>query len=151
MNIWVTYSRRKSHCASECGLPIKAGDPIVVAKHFKEVSDTKRITLYFYKHFDCWVKDAQMYLQQNPFVAAGNHTGRPKTMNLSEEDKATRLKLLQRKACLDQQLRKKLKIAEPELKDLESIARIQSQLAGVTLEIAQVGGIPTSWIEDMLN
>lgn len=103
-----------------------------------------------YYHPQCWMDQGMDYLTLHPYVAVGtkssNNVRGPKC-NLTDEQKVIRRKLWCKRASLIQR-KKRLKTPYPD--NALMLADIESKLCGVMLEIAEVGGIPKKWIEDIL-
>ena len=108
--------------------------------------DTHKYTSIRHYHPQCWLDDAMDYLSRNPYTPHGNR-GRP-TKDLTPEQRVRRTKLLMAKAALEQQKRK---VSSPEPHRTAILARIDSKMCGIMLEVAQVGGIPKSWIQKLID
>ena len=142
MDVWYSWCKRSAEC-NWCHKPIDTASPIVVKKLWRKGDPgSRRINLKFYYHPQCAMDEGMDYLATHPYTS-GPHKRGPKSSILSEDDKLQRLKLLRRKASLDQR-KKKLKMDYPDR--LLKEAHIDEKIADLMIEIAQVGGIPHSWI-----
>jgi len=141
---YITWCPKSAKCPW-CEQDTVVATPVVMV-YFNNRREGKKYNVKKIYHPDCWLAQGLDYLKMNPYSAKGNR-GRP-TKNMSVEDKSIRLKLLQKKAALEQE-KKRLKTPYPERLLLES--KLDEKIAAVMLEIAGKGGIPKKWLEKILN
>ncbi len=149
-NVCITWCRRVSEC-QWCHEDINAGDPTVMVFFWNKGSDGHRWNVKKFYHVNnshnrcCWIEQGLDHLKLNPYQPLGNRG--PKS-DLTPEIQILRKKLIGKRSSLIQR-KKNLKTPWPQSADM--IASIDNQLAGVILEISEVGGIPKSWVEDLLR
>lgn len=144
MDVWFTHCQRKAKC-KWCEQPIEKATPMVITRLWRKGDENSRrwnITNYY--HPNCYLAQGMDYLETHPYSPRGNR-GRPK-IQLSEEDKRKRYLLLRRKAALEQRKRK-LKTSYPD--NALMIARIDTQIIEICMEITLVGGVPKGWVEKL--
>lgn len=144
MDVWFTHCQRRAKCRW-CEKPIEKSKPMVITRLWRKGDENSRkwnITNYY--HPECYLAQGLDYLERNPYSPRGNR-GRPK-LHLSEEDKRKRYLLLRKKAALDQRKRK-LKTSYPD--SALMVARIDAQIVEICMDIALVGGVPKSWVEQL--
>jgi hypothetical protein len=144
MDTYVTHCTKRATCASKCGKPILLSDPMVICRVWTGTNGKPRIHYQYYKHFECWISDARMYLELHPYRDTGSKRG-TKPMALSPEDAALRHKLLTHKASLEQRIQK-LNTTLPGY--YERVEKLYNQIFGLYARIASVGGIPASWLAE---
>jgi len=88
----------------------------------------------------CWLEQALVHLDTQEYA---EKRGR-KALPLSPEVRKARLRLLQRRARVMQQLRVEAEKA-PEVRNIERIIILGGQLADIQTEIQPLGGAPKSW------
>lgn len=143
-NVCMTWCHRTAKCRW-CEKPIEAGTPIVRV-FFWHKGNPKERTLNFtsYFHPKCWIEQGLDYLKRNPYTPYK----RGRKAEISDDQRRQRYLLLRRKAALEQRKRK-LKSDFPDRVLVE--ARIDAQISQIMVEIAKVGGVPKSWIRDLLH
>ena len=144
MDVWFTWCQRRAKCRW-CEQPIEKGKPMVITKLWRKGDENSRkwnITNYY--HPECYLAQGMDYLERNPYSPRGNR-GKPK-LQLSEEDRRKRYLLLRKKAALEQRKRK-LKTSYPD--NALMLARIDTRIVEICMDIALVGGVPKSWVEQL--
>jgi len=135
-NVSIAWCHRTAQC-KWCENPIESGTAMVSVFFWNKGNEEKRgWNSKYYYHPDCWVAQGLDYLERNPYVP---NPGR-KRMELEPEQKAKRLKILRRKASLEQRRQKATGLM---------LAHIETLIAGLLEEIVEVGGIPKSWPETL--
>jgi len=136
-NVSIAWCHRVARC-KWCENDIVAGTPMVSVFFWNKGNEEKRgWNSKYYYHPDCWVSQGLDYLDRNPYVP---YPGR-KRVEMEPEMKSKRLKILRRKASLEQRRRN--------TEDPLMLAHIETQIAGLLPEIAEAGGIPKSWLETL--
>src|SRR3989304_2466875 len=104
MNVWVTVTRKRSKCM-HCGKMIETGDYQVVCQYFMKLAHssrtwTKRMRLHAKKPY-CWVERAvtEVSSRPAPLETRGRHS-----LEMSDEVKSLRLKVMRRRASAKQRL-----------------------------------------------
>jgi len=101
--------------------------------------EKRGINAKFYYHPQCWVAHGLDYLKMNPYVPYTRH----KETKLTEDEMRTRHLLLRKKAKIDQRRRG----LNPSRFDYGLVmAQLDTRVAELMVEIAQVGGIPKKWM-----
>lgn len=136
IQIWITWCRRQATCRY-CELPIEVGNPLVRGQSRQKAAEWK-VKLFW--HPECWLKDGLQYLEQHPYSAKSQ--GRPK-LQLDEDSKAARKKLITRRAQILYNIREQLENGETELS--ESLLVEVSKIVQFYREIEVLGGAPKSW------
>ena len=134
--VWISWCKKKSTCVS-CGELIEARQPMVYSKFKGE-----RHPILLRNHLHCWVKDALDWLEKHPYKHHGG-AGRPK-LNLSDEQKKSRLKLLMARNNIVYKQRR-LAMLRPELAIAKQTA-IQEKIYAICIQLASLGGAPKSWL-----
>ena len=135
--VWVAWCKKKSICKT-CNELILSGLPMVYVR----IRDTNRPYPYtMRKHLHCWLADAIDWLEKNPYTRV-NSPGR-KRLQLSDEDRKIRLKLLRRRALLVFRQRV-LAYNNPKLA-ADKIGKMQEKVDIIVKDICKVGGVPKSW------
>lgn len=111
--------------------------------------DGRRFNVKRYYHLEhegvhCWEEQGLDYLKRNPYVSKVT----PCRIKLNAEDSRKRLLILKRKARLDQQ-RRGLNTANENY--LTRCLELDAKVAALMQEILPVGGIPKSWISELLS
>lgn len=149
-NVTVSWCTRQAQCRW-CEQPVEAGTPMVSVFFWNRGVDGKRgwnVKHHYHllrsdgKH--CWDEQGLDYLKLNPYVPYI----RGRRMKLSKKDSRSRLLILKRKAELDQR-RRNLKPDAPEY--TLRLAVIEAKVAGLAAEILDYGGMPKSWMEELLR
>ena len=136
-NVSIAWCHRTAQC-KWCENQIEASTPMVSVFFWNKGNEANRgWNSKYYYHPNCWVAQGLDYLERNPYVPG---PGR-KRVEMEPEKKAIRLKILRRKASLEQRRRN--------TEDPLMLAHIETQIAGLFEEIIEVGGIPKSWLETL--
>ena len=144
MDVWWTWNKRQADCCY-CKQPITVATPMVVKKLCRKGDvDSRRINLTFYMHPECYMVEGFDYLLMNPYSSGVSRRG-PKSVLTPEQRRQRRL-ILMRRASLVQR-KKKLKTVYPDRLLLE--AKLDEQLVDLMVEIAPVGGVPVSWLQQL--
>ena len=150
IDIWVSKCRRTAKC-NHCGQDIKLGEPVVRGRLWRQYEDRQSEAKKWVRNFRwharrstdglcCWIEQALVHLGTQKYV---EKRGR-KPLVLSPEVRKARLRLLQRRARVMQQLRLEAEKA-PEVRDIERIITLGGQLTDLQIEIQPIGGVPKSW------
>jgi len=142
MDVWWKWARRQADCC-HCNLPIAVSSPMVIKKLWRKGDENnRRVNIRFYYHPECYMAEGFDYLTMNPYTAGTRKRG-PKSSLTPEQQRARRLILMRRASLL--QRKRKLKSPYPDRLLME--ARIDEKLTDLMIEIAPLGGIPTSWLK----
>ena len=127
----------------ECGLDI-CHDPI------KKGARIFRGSWYFKKrksirswHFDCYVLQASLYLDDNPFVSRSTNGPGRKKLDLSLADRRTRTYLIVRGSQLRRDMRDTVDVGLPGYQ--ERLAELTERYWVLAERLKEVGGVPKSW------
>lgn len=143
MDVWFTWCRRPATCCY-CKEQVETTTPMVVKKMWRKGDEnSRRVNLIFYYHPLCHYVEGLDYLMMHPYTC-GEKRGPKQVMQLTPEDARSRYLLLRKKASLEQRKRE-LKAHFPD-RELHC-AQIDLEIMSVWTEIAQVGGIPKSWLK----
>ena len=149
-NVTINWCQNQAKC-KWCEQPIPVGTPMVTVFFWNKGDEGKRgwnIKHYYHLRTEeevagglpqCWCEQGLDWLKRNPYVS--KRTGR-KRIELTWEERQRRLRMLKRKASLEQRRR------ALEEDDVLGHAHIDTKVAELMLEIAMVGGIPKSWLEE---
>lgn len=144
MDIWMTWCQKTAKC-KHCEKPIEVGDPMVRGKFWRKHGQLTKWSFPFYWHVQCWVDQGMEQLRRHPRISRykGGVSSWAKygVRELSDEDKATRISLLQKRANIVQRMRKAAIEG-----NLDLLIDLQSRLDGLIPEIEKVGGVPKSWM-----
>lgn len=132
-----TWCNRKTECAY-CKKDIDIATPMFIKKVW---SSKRKRQFRFPYHFLCWIEEALSYLQEHPYEAAA---GRRK-LDLTDEEKKLRRKLLARRASIRQRIRKWEEIADERTQG--KIRDLLSKELEIVDQIKEVGGVPERWKE----
>jgi hypothetical protein len=105
------------------------------------VGPEQRYTILGHYHLNCYLLQANYYLDNNPMVAS-NPNGRPHIQGLTEEQRKQRQAILVKRSSLEQRKRK-LKTPYPERWQYE--VEINKQIAELAIELIVLGGVPEGW------
>lgn len=86
----------------------------------------------------CWVEQGVAEVSKRVIV----ETRGKRKLELSEEDKIARFKILRRRAAVVQRIRKEM---SSEVQSIDRIIHLGGQLNKLKEEVEQVGGVPRSW------
>lgn len=86
----------------------------------------------------CWVEQGVAELSKRVIV----ETRGKRKLELADEVKVARFKILRRRAAVVQRIRKEM---SSELQSIDRIIHLGGQLNKLKEEIEQVGGVPKSW------
>ena len=140
MDVWITWNRKVATC-HYCDKPITVATPMVKAKWWRKKSGSAAKWSYrMYWHPQCWLDEALQYLKQHPYVPRS--TGRPK-LQLSEEVRQARAKLIRQRARLVYQLKETVENGSG-----AKTEHILNKLLELCMKIEPLGGIPKSWLGD---
>jgi hypothetical protein len=130
---------QKSCTCKYCNNPIDSGTPEVsVFYRSKEGRTWNAAVLY---HPECWLAAGLQFLKDNPFIP---EQPEPDRQELTEQQKTQRKGILRKYASLRQRQRK-LKVDNPRYPVL--YANLEAQIAGLMIELLQLGGIPKKWAD----
>lgn len=141
-NVTMSWAQHRALC-DWCSKPVNSGEEIIKVFFWNAGNpDGKRFyNIKKYYHPDCWMEQGREYLRTHPYISS--HKGKDR-MEITDEQRAQRNKILKRKAALE--LRKRnITPDNPRAKVIE--AGIDRQISELVVEIALLGGIPTKWIE----
>ncbi len=136
MDVWVTYSKRKSLCPY-CNSYVTAGNPVLITQQYNKGPGGKRFRSRKYWHPNCWMDNAMYKLSQNAYPG---RPGRPRMLQLSPEDSAKRLAILRKRARCIQRLKIAIKNGS-----VDTIIRLSEAIENTKEEIKPYGGVPKSW------
>ena len=140
MDVWVTRASRKTKCVY-CGENLVKGEPMVKGKSWRKGGKAKKWVSYYRWHIKCWEEQALKWLENHP-PAVREKSGGRKKMDLPDEARIARNKLLQRYAFITYQQRQSAKKNPIEL---ERILKLEVFRQQVIEEIRQYGPVPTKW------
>ena len=152
MDIWIARLNKTAIC-SDCGMPIKAGEPCVFGRIWttrsgegvdKPTKWVKKLYWHVRRPDDgrcCWIEQGIIAMEKRGYV---ERRGR-KALGLSEEDKLKRIAILRRRARVMQRLRFETMLP-PEQQDVDKVIHLGGQLGNLKEEIQLVGGVPKSWV-----
>ena len=145
-NVCITWCYREAKCPW-CDLAIKVATPCVSVFFWRKGNpEIRGYNIKRFYHPECWIDQGLDYLKMNPYTPRGEKRG-PKT-TLTIEQKAARMKLLRKKAMLEQQKRR-IKSSYPD--SLLTASRIDDKIMNVMLDIYKVGGIPPRWKQCLID
>lgn len=146
-NVYMNWCQRKATC-KWCEKTVEAGTPMVNVFFWNKGREgAPKWNVKWYYHPQCWVEQGLDYLKMNPYVSKNIREGITKLSQLSEKEQKHRITLMRRKAALDQR-RKNIKAGYPDRILVE--ARLDKQVAEIMVKIAEVGGIPPKWLDNLL-
>lgn len=130
MNVWMRKCRKQAVCRY-CKQPILNKDFMVVGQHRKGKWRFNR-----YWHPECWIIQAKQKVEGKEY----QETRGCKKMEIGEEDRKKRFKILARRASVLQ----RIKIAVGK-EDYVNIVHLGEMLEKLREEIEPLGGIPAAW------
>jgi len=141
---------RKQATCKYCPNPIPKGEYMVMVRFYKSVwgPKIKEMTGTIYQrwaftwrfHTQCWIDQAIAALEKREIV----ETRGRKKLEMTDEIRAARLKILMRRAAVTQRIRRE--IAKPaEEQDIDRVIHLGDSLNKLRKEIEQCGGVPESW------
>jgi len=139
MDIWMTWTKRKTKC-KYCEQPIITATPMVTGRLYKKAAG-KNISLRFYWHPQCWLEQGINYLSLHPYTATGR--GRKK-LGLEPAAKRQRYLLLRRHAALTQRIWR-IKEGKGFPDNVLKIIGLEAGQKELAAQIELVGGIPKKW------
>ena len=143
-NVCMAWAKRQATC-HYCNQPIEVATPEVVVFYWNKGQEGRRFNVKQYYHPQHWVEQGLDYLKMNPYEAASK--GR-EPMALTTEQRTRRRSLLTKKASLEQR-KQRLKAPYPERLLYE--AKIDQEIASLMLQMQEVGGVPESWIDRLME
>ena len=148
MNITATYAtRRINQCggdpkynASGCGGTIDKEERIFKAGWWYQ---KRYMTKYW--HFDCYVEGSKLYLDTHPFVdkTPGRNGGRPKTLDLTEEQKKQRAYLGMKASKMRKERFHVVDVGLPGWQG--KLGELDIEYQKLRPQYEQCGGVPKSW------
>ena len=114
----------------------------------KDIETATPVVSVFFKHKDkswnarygyhpaCWIQNGLDYLKANPYITV------PEKIELSDNDKIIRDKLIRKHASLKQRL---VKLDKSSPKYYILVAKIEAQIAQLIVDILPLGGVPKKW------
>lgn len=141
-NVSMRWCGAPARC-QECPDSIGEGEPVVVVFFWNKGSDNRKWNRKFYYHPQCWVNQGLDYLRRNPYI----HKKRGPKVTLSEEDRRQRYLLVRRFHALEQR-KQKIKADYPDRLLIES--RLDEQMLGLVIQMANYGGAPTTWLTKII-
>ena len=137
-NVTISWCEHNAKCGW-CPERIGTGTAMVSVFYWnKGTTEHKGFNTITYFHPQCWVEQGLDYLKRNPYVPYVR-----KRSKLEPEQRKMRSILLRRKCSIEQR-RRKIKPDDTD-KVLKEI-RLDRQVTDLMMEIAQVGGIPKTWL-----
>ncbi len=143
--VYMQWNRRIAECAYGCCKPIEVKQPVVIVFFWRRGDDDHAYNIKKYYHPECWLAQGMDYLRVHPYQAEGERGPKCK---LTPEQHTKRGLILRQVGALKQR-RKAVKEQEPARRSL-LLARIDAAIAAKMLEIAEVGGIPKRWVEEII-
>jgi len=141
-NVTMRWCRKKAIC-KWCEQPVEIGTPMVAVMFWnKGNKDNRSWNVQNCYHPDCWVRQGLDYLERNPYVP---HV-RVRTLKLDPEVKKKRLVLMRQFHALNQR-KNNIKVDYPDSLLVEQ--RLTRQMIDIMLDVANLGGIPKSWVEKL--
>lgn len=136
MNVWIRKARKRSDCYY-CKKPVETGEYQVVCQWFMKVKSRfwEKKMLF---HPQCWIDRAVAELETKFIV----ETRGKERMQLSDDDRVKRVKILARRASMMQRLSVKMGVKPV---DFSKVDRLLDKMEGLKGEIELVGGVPKSW------
>ena len=140
MDIWATRCVKRCRCYY-CGEDIIKGTPMVKGKSWRKHTDkggeVKKWCRTFRWHPNCWMEQAVKSVENSPERKMGR-----KSLDLTEEQKKVRYRLLHRYAFITFQQRKSGMKEHP---DLARILKLEVFRQQIIEEIKDYGGVPPKW------
>ncbi len=145
--VYMAWNRRIAECAYGCCKAIEVKQPVVIVFFWRRGDDDHaRYNIKKYYHPECWLAQGLDYLRVHPYQAAGDRG--PKRTLTPEQHK--RRGLILRQVGAIKQRRKNIREQDVAKRTL-LLARCDAAIASKMLEIAEVGGIPKRWIEEIIG
>ena len=152
MEIYVTICRKTIEYCSYCSEPIELDELIVCGKLWRrkvtEEGEPRRWIANFRWHArrkrdgqNCWIQSAIEFLERNPVV----ETRGRKSLQLPEDIKLARLKILRQRARTVARLKELMLDNLVDQRDIDEIIRIGSKIEEMKEKILPLGGLPKSW------
>jgi hypothetical protein len=144
-SVTMQWCRREAKC-KWCDQPIETGTPMVTVFYWNRSPEThKRWNTSFYYHPQHWLDSGMDYLMLNPY-SPGERRGPKPRLNLTAEERKSRLALLRKKATLDQRFRQ----VDPTRWDyIAATTRLKIKVLDCITLIAPLGGVPDGWLDDI--
>jgi len=130
VNVWIAQCRKRTPCAF-CGEDINCGEYMAVGVYYRGKWRHRKSW-----HPQCWIDEGIDYAQRNPKP----ETRGRKTLQLKDEDRKRRFRILARRASIIQ----RAKIAYSK-GNFNALAKYGEQLEQLKEEIKPLGGVPESW------
>ncbi len=156
MDIWVKRAYRPTKC-DYCQQYVATGDYLVCGKLWLTKSEASAtltarkwlLRKYWHLHspdgIHCWEEQAKYYIDRKP-KPIKSPAGRKK-LELTNEDKRARGKILNRRSTITQRIRAEWE--KPlELIDYDEIVHLGTMLKKCKEEIEPLGGVPKSWLDN---
>jgi len=152
MDIWIARLNKTATC-SDCGMPIKTGEPCVFGRIWtvrsgegveKPTKWVKKLYWHVRREDDgkcCWIEQGIIAMMKRGYV---ERRGR-KALGLPEEDKLKRIAILRRRARVMQRLRAEVELPSKQ-QNVDRAIHLGAQLGKLKEEIQLVGGVPKSWV-----
>lgn len=131
MNIWMSVCKKRAKC-HYCPEPINSGEYMVVAGFRRG-----KWYLRHSWHPQCWIDQAIVELERRGPM---EETRGRKKMNVPDEVRSARFKIIARRASVIQRLKRAMVKG-----DLERIEHLAGELEKLKAEIEPLGGVPESW------
>ncbi len=150
MDIWIGRCNKPSTC-SYCGDKIEVGEAEVFGRLWSRRKGDSLVARRWVRTFHwhtkrptdgicCWLQQGLENLANNPHVET---RGRKKLL-LPSDERLKRLRLLQKRAKVLQQIRTEMD-KEPEDRNIDEIIRLGGIIEELKTKIAPLGGIPEGW------
>jgi hypothetical protein len=138
MNVWVRMTKRTSKCFW-CGKDIEVGEYQIICTYFMKVRSGKTWTkrMIFHASPNCWVERAIAEIESKPQI---ENRGR-KPLQLNDELKDARNKVLRRRASVMQRLEKEMYGSMRPA----TLLHLTEQLEKLKVEVEPLGGVPKGW------
>ena len=140
MNVWIRKTRKRVKCRY-CEKHIEVGEYQVVCQYFMKLKHSgktwvKRMSFHA-REPNCWLDRAIAELETRAVV----ETRGRKRMQLSDDDREVRVKLLRRRASVMQRIGNGMEgTIVP-----RRVAHLTEMLEQLKLEIEPYGGVPKGW------
>lgn len=150
MDIWLTKCSKRATC-SHCRLPITNGSPMVVGNLWRDRKSAEglplkwKIRLHWHvsrpkDSICCWIEAGLAALDKRPHI---ENRGR-KRLALTDEQRVSRLKLLQARARVIQMIKSDTE-NPPEMQNVDRIIYLGRRLLSIKERIELCGGAPKGW------
>lgn len=144
MNVWMKKCRKQATC-KYCPNPIVKGEYMVVCKYYRRTrresgGEAQKWKFFMRFHPQCWIDQAIAALEKRGIV----ETRGRKKLEMSDEVRGARLKIMMRRASIVQRIRRELtKPAEEQ--DMDRVIHLGGMLNKLKEEIEPLGGEPKAW------